>query len=1031
MLNAIEKFSSGPANPFLDTLHLDVQVRSSQDVLIQSVDGRLLVGVDLRLGGTASAPTLTGNMTAASGGQVFMGGRTYELDSAVLDFTRGSGLEPWVQVRAQTRVSQYTVLADVTGPATSFQTRLVSDPPLSDRDIVSLLTSGRTMSAAGSGAGQTDALSMMSGGMLGRTGRVFGLDSVRLERTGEREDLDFDPTAVSSQANPKSRLTFSKRFGDRVQATYSQSLTGAGNNTWFVSWKPWPPFETRVVQRDDGSGALEFRHDLVFGAGPAPPSRPTRRRQGRRTEEKVGAVQVRVDGTPAPEKLAGLRLVAGKEFDYEKWLEDRDRLAEAMAKEGHFEARILARREPPAQERGERVPVALEYEIRRGPRTSLAFEGVDAPADLRRRIERAWYMSEYGRSIEDEVESLTRAHLFDQGYLQPRVRARTRISSDAGAKEVLVRVEAGEKSPAHRIVFEGEARVPEERLLALVKGREKEAWLDRQTLRQAVLDVYQSEGLLAVAVEVSRPQLVEGVLELPVVIDEGPETMLGEPQVTGALGLSPEAVKVAGRLQAGRPYKPAETAAARQHVLDAYHRQGWNDASVRIEGKLDPETLTMVPVYNVNEGERQVLAEVVVEGAPALRKRAEKSLGLRPGDPVVLDEWAEARKRLYDSGFFKSVDIEPQPVAVEGTDGGTGNANGDGNDAEEEVRAKVTVQSWPALRLRYGLQIVTEGDLASEEGRSRLSLGGVAEITRRTLWSLPASVGLSIQARQTYQQARAFFTLPRTFGTPLRTSLFLTGTHQTDVFDEDFESQVDGRVLELTVEERLRMGRKLEFAASYNPQWSEFDIPQIVLGVPVTSFRLARVIGTALLDGRNDLIDTTRGYFSSASYEFGDEATGSDFPIRKLLAQQFVYVPVSRIVLGSAARFERAQGVGTAFFQEDRLLAGGANTVRGYPEDSLEPQRVNLLGGATSLLVLNQEVRFPILGPVRGVLFGDGAIFVSDLEGVRTTTSHWSTGLGLRYVTPVGILRFDFGIPLDQGFKPSRGRFYFSLGQIF
>jgi outer membrane translocation and assembly module TamA len=65
------------------------------------------------------------------------------------------------------------------------------------------------------------------------------------------------------------------------------------------------------------------------------------------------------------------------------------------------------------------------------------------------------------------------------------------------------------------------------------------------------------------------------------------------------------------------------------------------------------------------------------------------------------------------------------------------------------------------------------------------------------------------------------------------------------------------------------------------------------------------------------------------------------------------------------------------------------------------------------------------------VLFGDGAIFVADLEGLRSTTSHWSTGLGLRYVTPVGILRFDFGIPLDQGFKPARGRFYFSLGQVF
>jgi outer membrane protein assembly factor BamA len=348
------------------------------------------------------------------------------------------------------------------------------------------------------------------------------------------------------------------------------------------------------------------------------------------------------------------------------------------------------------------------------------------------------------------------------------------------------------------------------------------------------------------------------------------------------------------------------------------------------------------------------------------------------------------------------------------------------------VRAKVVLQQWPALRLRYGLQLVTEGQLASEEGRSKLQLGAIAEVTRRTLWSLPASVGLSVQGRQTYQQARAFFTLPNSFGTPLRTSVFLTGTRQQDIFqDRDLPIEANGRVYEVTLEERLRVGKKVETALSYNTQWGQLDEPQEFAQGTLQNFNLARLIATGLLDGRNDLIDTTRGFFSSVSLEYGDQGLGSDYPIRKLLAQQFVYVPVSRIVLASAARWERAKGIGTVFFQEDRLLAGGANTVRGYPEDSLRPQQANLLGGTSSLVVLNQELRFPILGPVRGVLFGDGAILVSRIEDQSRTDSHWSTGLGLRYVTPVGILRLDFGVPLDQGFQPKRGRFYFSLGQIF
>src|SRR5262249_8256418 len=264
-----------------------------------------------------------------------------------------------------------------------------------------------------------------------------------------------------------------------------------------------------------------------------------------------------------------------------------------------------------------------------------------------------------------------------------------------------------------------------------------------------------------------------------------------------------------------------------------------------------------------------------------------------------------------------------------------------------------------------------------EEGRSKLQLGAIAEVTRRTLWSLPASVGLSVQGRKTYQQARGFFTLPNSFGTPVRTSVFVTGTHQDNIFqDRDLPIHAAGRVYEVTLEERLRVGKKVETALSYNTQWGRLSDPQEFASTTIQNFNLARLNATGLLDGRNDLIDTTRGYFSSASLEYGDQGLGSDFPIRKLLAQQFVYVPVSRIVLASAARWEKAKGIGTIFFQEDRLLAGGANTVRGYPEDSLRPGQVNLLGGANSLLVLDQGLRCPILCPARGAGCGDGSRLV-------------------------------------------------------
>src|SRR5262249_7973488 len=75
-------------------MHLDVGLRSAQDLLLEAVDGKLAIAADLRLGGTAAAPMVSGKITAASGGQVFMGGRTYDVESAALDFTPGARPHP-------------------------------------------------------------------------------------------------------------------------------------------------------------------------------------------------------------------------------------------------------------------------------------------------------------------------------------------------------------------------------------------------------------------------------------------------------------------------------------------------------------------------------------------------------------------------------------------------------------------------------------------------------------------------------------------------------------------------------------------------------------------------------------------------------------------------------------------------------------------------------------------------------------------------------------------------------------------------
>ena len=202
---------------------------------------------------------------------------------------------------------------------------------------------------------------------------------------------------------------------------------------------------------------------------------------------------------------------------------------------------------------------------------------------------------------------------------------------------------------------------------------------------------------------------------------------------------------------------------------------------------------------------------------------------------------------------------------------------------------------------------------------------------------------------------------------------------------------------------------------------------------------LATLSTAALWDRRNDPLSTVKGTFSSASIDHAASWLGSDVRNRKLLLQQYAFVPLGRVVLASRAQWGKKFGPDPLFL-DGRFQAGGATTVRGYREDSLGPRDVEGLPlGGEALLVLNQEVRFPIYRWVNGVSFIDAGNILGRNESFSWKDVKVGYGAGLRFATPVGTLRVDFGIPASA--VPSAttrdanslrdGRWYFGIGQIF
>lgn len=87
--------------------------------------------------------------------------------------------------------------------------------------------------------------------------------------------------------------------------------------------------------------------------------------------------------------------------------------------------------------------------------------------------------------------------------------------------------------------------------------------------------------------------------------------------------------------------------------------------------------------------------------------------------------------------------------------------------------------------------------------------------------------------------------------------------------------------------------------------------------------------------------------------------------------------------------------------------------------------------GGDALFILNQELRFDIYKRLGGVLFLDMGNVYARLEDLNPFETRETAGAGVRLITPVVLLRLDWGFKLDRRPGESRSELHFSVGQAF
>jgi translocation and assembly module TamA len=196
----------------------------------------------------------------------------------------------------------------------------------------------------------------------------------------------------------------------------------------------------------------------------------------------------------------------------------------------------------------------------------------------------------------------------------------------------------------------------------------------------------------------------------------------------------------------------------------------------------------------------------------------------------------------------------------------------------------------------------------------------------------------------------------------------------------------------------------------------------------------------AQYDRRNDPLDASSGYYLAAELEPFYEGEFGNPGLRGTLEGRtyFGFGAEDRMVLAGRAKVGSYWGPGIAESPPDLLFfAGGGGSVRGYAYQSIGVESFDCgddepcVVGGKGLLEGSGELRYRINERFGAVGFLDAGLVTSDPKLGGDTDLRFGVGLGVRYFTAIGPLRFDLATPIDRRPEDSLVALYIGIGQAF
>jgi outer membrane protein assembly complex protein YaeT len=751
-----------------------------------------------------------------------------------------------------------------------------------------------------------------------------------------------------------------------------------------------------------------------------------------------------------------------------------DRLRKKYQKQNRLLAQVSVSRK---SYREQQNVVDYTFDIVPGPKVQVIAEGYKIKRGVLKQNVPIFEENAVDEDLLNEGRRNLVNYLQSRGYFDAKVEQKEHADAEGNSLQIVYVIDSGARHKLIKLAFTGNKYFLTERLRARMQVHPAARFESRGRYSQALLsadirgleDLYRANGFQQIKISSTVVDDYDGHendLGLTISVDEGPQTLVGAFHMEGNQAFPESQLANFINTAAGQPFSEFNIAQDRDNLLNYYFNHGFPRASFEAAAKPMPgETNHMDVTFKIHEGEQVFVDQVFVSGLNFTKPFiVQRELQVKSGDPLSQIDMLQTQQRLYDLSIFSQV--------------GTAVQNPNGNEPEKNVLVDVEEAKRYTFNYGVGLEFQTGQPSAvgtnQAKGQTGVSPRVSLDITRLNFRGRDHTITFKADVGSLQQRGLISYTAPRWFNSQ-NWKLSLTAFYDNTLDVTTFTSQrLEGSVqAEQTVSKATTMDYRFTYrrvkASEINISPAEIPLLSLPVRVGEPGFSYIR-------NKRDNNLESTKGSYTTvdagvASSYFGSEADFSSiltqnstyhaFGKNRPADKKFVFARSLRIgvestfgntlIVPPGQACPNQETTCTIIPLAERFFTGGGNSHRGFGLNQAGPRdpTTGFPVGGSALFVNNVEMRFPpptlpffednlsfAVFEDAGNIFTNGRSMLDNLlrwhqkdpqlclqqstasQCDYSYVSH-AVGVGVRYKTPIGPVRFDFGYNLNPTAFPS------------